>query len=99
MRWLESRAAFFLLPIAITVLLILAVVWVSHRFSLEGRLQDRFGGIVMAVPPEVVGSYGDGPPAEISKWICPLVDAGLRAELEPRTKVEVGISCSTADCS
>lgn len=76
-----------LLVLGVTIALTLAILWIGQRFTLEGRLKDRFGGIVMGAH---LGSDLRHPPVDVTNAICPHIDAALRAELAPRTKVEVG---------
>lgn len=87
MGWLRRPAASVLLPLGITVSLTLSAFWIMHRFTLEGRLQDRFGSIVMRAPMK---SELRQPPVDVSSLVCPQIDDVLRAELSPRTEVEVG---------
>jgi hypothetical protein len=84
---LKDWAISFVIPTAIILGLIGGMLWIAHRFSLEGRLQDRFGIIALAVP------FTDKfmqPGVDISPQICPLLDEELREELEPMKEVEVG---------
>lgn len=87
MGWLKTPASSVLVPLGITFLLTVSVFWGMQRFTLEGRLQDRFGSIVMRAP---LGPGGSQAPVDISSSICPQIDSVLRAELSPRTEVKVG---------
>ena len=87
MGWLRSPAALVLLPLGITVSLTLSAFWIIHRFTLEGRLQDRFGSIVKRAPMK---SGLRQPPVDLSSSVCPHIDNVLRAEISPRTEVRVG---------
>ncbi|MBJ3784021.1 hypothetical protein [Devosia sediminis] len=76
-----------LVVLGVTITLTLVILWVAQRFTLEGRLADRFGGIVMAAP---MASELRQPPVDVSPHVCPHIDAALGAQVAPRVQVEVG---------
>ena len=84
---LRGPASSILVPLGLTIALTVVAFWIAERFTLEGRLRDRFADIVMDVP---MGSGLRQPPMDVSASVCQQIDDELRRELSSRTRVEVG---------